>query len=98
MDGMGIPPTSVDSAYRLWVLESSSADLEDDTFAAVRVAPRAGANAPDFLHGPLRPPVLRAHQEDDAFHEAKSMLEHQPFHCAIVDAPPVRPGQERPPD
>jgi len=38
------------------------------------------------------------HDEDDALHESKCMVEHEGFHLAVDPAAPVDPLEERPPD
>src|SRR5438105_4934619 len=55
-------------------------------------------NAADLLHGPPRPAVVRANQEDHALDEPERMLKHEPLHLAVVATAPVGPGQERPAD
>src|SRR5262245_46724397 len=40
--------------------------------------------------------VLWPNEKHYILHKLKSMFQHQPFHLAVVNAAPVRPGQETP--
>jgi len=77
---------------------SCARDSEDVTLASVWIHLRTHAYAADFLDGPLRAQVSRANKEDDVVDEFESVRQHQSLHLTIVNAAPVRPGQESPTD
>ena len=64
----------------------------------MRIGDRARVYAPNLLHGSLGTAIVWTDDEDNAFYQLESMLNHKPLHLAVVSPTPVGSGQERPAD
>jgi len=78
--------------------EGGSGYLVDKTLPTALIRPRSHANGAYLFERPLRAHILATNEKDDASYESEGMTQHELFHFPVVDAAPVRPGQERPPD
>src|SRR5262245_56618266 len=71
-------------------------DPIDDASLTIGVQTGAEQDASNLFDRAAGTAVVGADPEYDVLDELKGVIEHEPFHFAVVDASPMRAGEERP--